>query len=390
VYKLLNAKKVAEQRGEVTLSDLSFILPSKTYPSMKHLFLLELMKKFSLCFSFPNDSDRYLMPELLSKEEPKVITDFDPGICLNFEYHYGVFPEGIIPRFIVRCHIPSSQLPRWRSGVVLEYEHSRALVIANSDERKIVIRVQSEDANSRRRLLAIIRYDIERINAEFRHRLDVQERVPLPFDHTLSVDYRQLLTFEKKGVKKFPEAIGDDIVEVNVSDLLSGVDLPVEKHKPGRLVSLGLSVFFSYSHKDEALRDRLEVHLKLLQRQRLISTWHGRKIMPGREWDGEIDANLKSASLIMLLVSADFIASDYVWEQEVKVALERHETGEAIVVPIMLKPCDWETAPFAKLQGLPRGMRPVSDFVDIEEGWTEVAKGVRKVVEGALAQSRAS
>jgi internalin A len=220
----------------------------------------------------------------------------------------------------------------------------------------------------RRQLLAIIRYDLDRINAEFRHQLGVEERVPLPFDPTMSVDYRKLVTFEKKGIKKFPEAIGDDIVEIHVSEVLSGIDLPAEKHGTGQFVSLGLSVFFCYSHRDEALRDRLEVHLKLLQRQLLISAWYDRKIMPGEEWEGEIDTNLKSAALVLLLVSADFIDSDYVWSREVKVALERNAKGDAIVIPIVLRPCDWENAPFAKLAGLPKDMLPVTTFEDIEEG----------------------
>jgi internalin A len=287
----------------------------------------------------------------------------------------------------VRSYILSNGLPRWRSGVVLEYGRARALVFAKNDDKKIIIRIRGGTSTSRRELLAIIRCDIERINAEFRHRLDVQERVPLLVDSTLSVDYKKLVTFEKKGVKSFPEIIGDDLVEIHVSELLSGVDIPVEQHSPGQLVSLGVSVLLSYSHKDEALRDRLEVHLKLLQRQRLISTWHDRKILPGEVWADQVDAHLRSASLIILLISADFIASDYVWGQEVKVALERHDVGEAVVVPIMLRPCDWESAPFAKLEGLPRGMRPITKFVDNEEGWTEVALGIRAVVEKGLRRS---
>ena len=345
------------------------------------LFLLELMRKFSLCFAFPDDPQRYLLPELLGKEEPDTITKFDPKNCLNFEYRYNIFPEGIIPRFIVRCHILSDQFPRWRSGAVLEYERTGALVVANNEERKILIRIRGGTSNSRRQLLAIVRYDLDRINAEFRNQLGVEERVPLPLDPSVSIEYRKLLTFEKKGVKKFPEAVGDDIVEIDVSELLSGIDLPVERRASGQFVSLGLSVFFSYSHKDEALRDRLEVHLKLLQRQQLISAWHDRKILPGEEWGAEIDNNLKTAALVLLLVSADFIASDYIWGQEVAVALERHASGDAKVIPILLRPCDWETAPFAKLEGLPRDMRPVTTFPDVEEGWAEVAKGIRTLIQ---------
>ena len=102
IYKILNAKELAERQGELNLTDLQTILPNKQYPHVKHFFLLELMRKFSLCFPFPDATDRYLVPELLGKEEPKEAGDFSPGDCLNFEYEYGVLPEGLIPRFIVR------------------------------------------------------------------------------------------------------------------------------------------------------------------------------------------------------------------------------------------------------------------------------------------------
>lgn len=83
-------------------------------------------------------------------------------------------------------------------------------------------------------------------------------------------------------------------------------------------------VFFSYSHKDEALRDRLEVHLTMLKREGIIETWHDRRITAGDEFAGVIDARLESADLILLLVSADFLNSNYCFDVEMKRALERH------------------------------------------------------------------
>ena len=109
IYKILNAKELAERQGELNLTDLQTILPKKQYPLVKHTFLLELMRKFSLCFPFPDATDRYLVPELLGKEEPKEAGDFPAGDCLNFEYEYGILPEGMIPRFIVRSHTLSSR-----------------------------------------------------------------------------------------------------------------------------------------------------------------------------------------------------------------------------------------------------------------------------------------
>jgi len=381
IYKILNAKKLAQRQGELHLQDLQQLLPKKQYPRDKHLFLLELMRKFSLCFAFPDEVDRYLIPELLGKEEPEEPRAFLPSDCLNFEYHYGVLPEGLIPRFIVRSHILSRGQERWRSGVVLAHEECKALVTAEPAERRIVVRVKGGKADARQRLLAIIRYDLDRINGEFKDRLEVQPKVPLADFPTISVDYKKLVEFEKQGVTEFPEFTGQHVIMVRVNDLLNGVDLDQQREESLATMAQGKAVFFSYSHKDEGLRDEFETHLKLLQRQGIISTWHDRKILPGSEWDREIDRSLERAKIIVLLISADFIASDYCWKHEVKRAIERHESGDAIVIPVLLRSCDWKGAPFGKLQGLPKDMTPITAWKDRDAAWTDVATGIRMIAE---------
>lgn len=381
IYNILNAKKLAERQGELQLKDLQELLPKKRYPLDKHLFLLELMRKFSLCLPFQDEADRYLVPELLGKEEPEEVAMFQPEHCLNFEYHYGVLPEGLLPRFIVRTHTLSRGQQRWRSGVVLSYEDCRALVKAEPIERRVLVRVRGGDAGARRSLLAIIRYDLDRIHTEFKDRLDAQAKVPFAEFPAFSVDYKKLVAFERQGVKEFPEFIGQQVVAVHVSELLNGVDFEEQRDDSLDALNRAKPLFFSYSHKDEGLRDELETHLKLLQRQRIISTWHDRKILPGNEWDREIDNRIERAAIILLLISADFIASDYCWDKEVKRALERHTAKEATVVPVLLRSCDWKGAPFGTLQGLPTGMKAVTAWPDRDDAWTDVATGIRAIAE---------
>ena len=146
-----------------------------------------------------------------------------------------------------------------------------------------------------------------------------------------TVSYKELLVIEQKWNEEFPKVIGDGLVEIDVDELLNGVDLDNTRRirraidEPGRAVRL----FYSYSHKDESFRDELQTHLKLLQRQGFLETWHDRKIGAGDDWKQSIDDNLKRADIILLLVSADFIASDYCYEEEMKVSLKRHDGGEA-------------------------------------------------------------
>jgi internalin A len=378
---VLKPEWLAERQGELDLKDLQQLLPKDRYPSDKHLFLLELMRKFSLCFPFPDEPDRYLVPELLGKEQPEETTQFPPRDCLNFEYHYGILPEGLMPRFIVRSHTLSRGQQRWRSGVILAHEDCQGLVTAEYADRRVIVRVKGENAGARRRLLALIRYDLDRIHAEFKDRLDAQPKVPLTEFPEFSVDYKKLVALEKQAVATFPEVIDERVITVQVDELLNGVDLEHQRKDSLKALAQAKAIFFSYSHKDESLRDELETHLKLLQRQGIISVWHDRKILPGTEWDGEIDVNLERAKIILLLISADFIASDYCWDKEVKRALERHEKDEAVVLPIALRKCDWKGAPFSKLQGLPKDLTPVTSYKDRDAAWTDVATGIRAVAE---------
>ncbi|MEA5602162.1 SUMF1/EgtB/PvdO family nonheme iron enzyme [Nostoc sp. UHCC 0252] len=140
---------------------------------------------------------------------------------------------------------------------------------------------------------------------------------------------------------------------------------------------VSLKVFCSYSHNDEPLKDELAKHLTMLEQQGLISTWHDRKIPPGREWDQQINENLKTADIILLLVSSDFIFSKYCWDVEVTKAMERHEAGEACVIPIILRNVFWQSAPFAKLQALPKNAQPVKSWNNQDDAFTNVVEGIR-------------
>ncbi|MSS71312.1 MAG: TIR domain-containing protein [Candidatus Latescibacteria bacterium] len=339
------------------------------------------MKKFDLCFSFPDDDTHYLIPELLDKQEPTEAGAFEPGACLNFQYHYPILPEGLLPRFTVRTHVLSEGLSRWRTGLILGFEGCQALVKADVQDRKAFISV-SGPALSRRRLLAVVRSHFEEIH-HFIPGLKPEEMIPLPDHPKVVVPYQKLLVMEKKGIGKFTEVVEDDVIDLVVQELLNGVDLEGVRRKERRMEEQRQAVrlFYSYSHKDEALRNELETHLKLMQRQGWIETWHDRQIEAGEEWKQKIDENLERADIILLLVSSDFIASDYCYEKEMKRAMERHESGEARVIPVVVRDVNWRIAPFAKLQALPKDAKAVALWPDKDSAWRNVSEGIERVVE---------
>ena len=141
------------------------------------------------------------------------------------------------------------------------------------------------------------------------------------------------------------------------------------------------SVFFSYSHRDEDLCDQLEVQLAMLKRQGIIQTWHERRIVAGQELDGSISDQLLTANIVLLLVSPDFLASEYCYDKEMAVAMGRHKKGEATVIPVILRRCDWHPAPFGKLRATPSDARPVTQWPDRDLAMLDVVKDIRRAAE---------
>ena len=145
-----------------------------------------------------------------------------------------------------------------------------------------------------------------------------------------------------------------------------------------------VSMFYSYSHADESIRLEIEKHLATLRRVGLIQPWHNRRIGPGDEWKKEINRELERADIILLLLSPDFIASDYCFEIEARRALERHALDQATVIPILVRPVDLKGLPFSNLQMLPRGAAVISTPRSMDEALKEVAEGIRLAAEKVL------
>jgi len=144
-----------------------------------------------------------------------------------------------------------------------------------------------------------------------------------------------------------------------------------------------IEIVCCYAREDQHHLAQLRRHVTLWERQELFSLWHDGEISPGTDWRRAILRNLHSAHIILLLISPDFLASDYCYSTELKIAMERFERGETLVIPIILRPCAWEEAPFGRIQALPASAEPVlsSRWHNVDEAFTDVARGIRQVVE---------
>jgi hypothetical protein len=143
-----------------------------------------------------------------------------------------------------------------------------------------------------------------------------------------------------------------------------------------------IEAFLSYAPEDKALVDELTKHLQIMKRQGLITNWSKDDISAGREVKQEAKERLDTAHIILLFVSPDFLALDSHYDVEIARALERHKTGTARVIPIILRRTEgWEKTEFGKLLALPRNSKPITDWRNRDEALQEVAKGIRAVVE---------
>ena len=141
-----------------------------------------------------------------------------------------------------------------------------------------------------------------------------------------------------------------------------------------------VEIFISYSHEDIKWWEKLLMHFSTLERQGLISSWHDRKIEGGSEWAGEIDKHINSSEIIILLLSPNFLASNYAFEIEMKRALARHEAGEACVIPIIVRPCEWQEIGTKKLQVLPHNSVAVSKWPDEDDAFLDIITNMRSII----------
>lgn len=154
--------------------------------------------------------------------------------------------------------------------------------------------------------------------------------------------------------------------------------------KAAEKVQKSIEVFCCYAREDQNFLEELKKHLMPITREGLITLWADTDINAGSKWEEEIHLHLNTASIVLLLVSPDFLASDYCYSIEMKRALERHQAKEAHVIPVILRPVDWHEAPFSTLQALPSGGKSITSWSGPhgrDAAFTNVAKGIRALVE---------
>ncbi len=389
VYAVLDSQPVKqEQKGKFSRADAVRIWEAKEREKGEAIFkgkhdeLLQLMLKFEICYRLPETADFYIAPQLLPAQEPEISLQWPQKESLHLIFRYGFMPKGLMSRLIVRLnhYIKNHKEEAWQTGAILHRgDHTQVRMLETYSAGDIHLSAHGRDAKD---MTTIVSEEIERLNSSY-EKIKVEKLVPCicaecrvnlkardwqKEDTVTLFDFKVLEKARLKHVKTLQCQKSFD--QVNVLRLIDSV-LETNLFKPK-----ALKVFISYSKADDRHLQSLKNHLSPLIRDGLIRAWNDKDLLPGEEWDKSIRQQLGTADVIVLLVSSDFLATEYIW-QEIGIAIERHELAEALVVPVIVRPCSWTDAPFARFNALPEKGKPVTKWEDQDEAWNVVVERIK-------------
>ncbi|WP_038164534.1 COR domain-containing protein [Verrucomicrobium sp. BvORR106] len=334
VYRILRIKDGQNSDGTLTLAEACHALPED--PEDMVLYLIELMRRFELCYALDDHDKRWLVPQVLTRYQPKLDPAWSSAPATRLRYTYKVIPEGLLPRFIVRTHPLSEGLQRWRNGVVLALDGAQALVKTELSESRITVTVQGKDA-PRLRLVQLVRAHMRHIHRNLRGFQPVEEMEIAGSPGT----YKDVAILEKdeqnRAVTTIDTAAGSvQVQQTEQLDTISTKEARKDDHP-------AIKAFLSYSRHNHRHRDSLLQNLTILEENGHITSWYDRLIRAGENWDQRIIEELESSDIIIFMVSTSFFATDYIRSVEMTRAMKRHQAGEVeILVLVLESDCPWE------------------------------------------------
>nr|NQU93487.1 TIR domain-containing protein [Bacteroidota bacterium] len=376
VYAIMDDEEIKHNRkGHFNRKDIQRILTKREYCYM-HDEVLQLMMNFELCYRIPETKDEYIAPQLLPIEKSKYPWENENNLQLRYTYDF--MPKGLISRFIVRTHqFIDDYTKLWRSGVVLSRNKTFAEVIETYGRRSIQIRVAGLH---KKELLTIVSDHLDTLNKSYEG-MNWDKMVPCNCEICLNNDtpnfYKYADLNRRRELNKRTVECPVSYEDVEVQKMLDDVFVTRSD------VKSPLKVFISYSKHDLRYLKKLKTFITPLMRDKNLIIWDDKSLIPGEEWDKRIRYELMSADIIIFLISPDFLATEYIYNMEMKEALDRHERGEARMIPVIIRPCLWESSSLARFNIIPEKGKPLSSYNDEDEGWKIITKEIEKVIEGA-------
>jgi len=393
VYKVLDTPKVKANYGKFTRDDLAEIWSDVEYADMRGE-LLKLMMRFKLCYEIRSQPHHYISPQLLGIEQPSY--DWDAADNLILRYDYEFMPKGILTRFTVEMHrsieqpSPEHSLV-WKEGVILNNGRARAEVIEYYHKGEIRIRVSGHDKKA---WLSVIDHEFEDIHRSY-ERLKYKTLVPCNCSSCKGNQTPHF--FSLKVLQKFLDDKQDQIQcqmsyeMVRVRHLIDDVNLqnvalqkgdrlnPQFKKIPQQQPMTRNQVFISYSHQDQEWLTELQKHLKPLIRKQTVDIWDDTKIQAGAEWRKAIETALVTARVAVLMVSPNFLASDFIADNELPPLLDAAQTEGLTVIWIPISYSMYEETEIEKYQSAYPPNQPLNSLSQSakNQAWVNICKKIK-------------
>lgn len=336
--------------------------------------ITNIMSHFKMIFKHPSDVDYYIAPLYLPSEPPKSVkiflSTFQKPIC-KFIFNSFIHKHIILEFFqkygkaVLKDTNNGESYLYWKNGVVLKDIKTHEIVLVkfcNVDKanKKAYIDVYKLENSGNSLFSDDVIKTLEEIcidkDVTKTVTVDGENFIPISVIHKAEDNENWIFHHEEKyyDLKQFKQYLKQ----------------PLKMKK----------IFISYSKEDTSYLVKLENHLSVLKRNGTIGTWNCRQLLPGEKWDGKIKHELEEADVIIFLVSSDFLATDYIWDIEIKRAIERESQGNVKVVPIIVRSCDWEESPLGVYNTAPKKAQVLTLAGDIDEAYTNAVKELRKIL----------
>jgi GTPase SAR1 family protein len=423
VYKVLDNRRIEENLGKFSHEDLRTLWGDPEHQDY-HNELLRLMENFQLCYELPGQKDTYIAPQLLDEVVP--VYDWDTSENLQLRYEYPVFmPRGILSRAIVKLHksIEDQRLV-WRSGVVLHDKYARAELLELRSAKEIRIRVSGR--NKRDLLMQIVRtldelhrgfpnlqfnklvpcncpacikqtqphfFNFDALLERLAHRKRTIECNKPPYE---TVDIQGLLS--ETGIWEFGEEtqyrLHPDLGHYHI-DAFGKVrpHAVVGREGINRIKPTGAvvqeprpatreQVFISYSQKDKRFYDELITNLAPQERAGRVTTWSDAKMQPGAQSLDEIRAALATAKVALLLVSPDFLASDFIHHHELGPLLQGAEDEGVRLLWVPVRTSTVNDTPLSRYKAVIPPDKPLADMKPAarDKALVQICEEIKKAV----------
>lgn len=371
IYAALDTKTVDKNGGRFNEESLSLNWSQERFLG-NHLQLLKLMQHFDLCYQVEGSRD-YIAPQLLPLQQLKPL-NLPSDWAINFQFQYLFMPSGLLTRLIARmsCFI---KLPyAWRTGVILEWEEGTlAEVVEHGLSRKIVIKIKGSER--KRRLLEIRRclYDLHK---DFR-----------------GLKFHEYILCNCSDCQKGGEASSFELAILE-DDALHNDNVTcrngTRKKIPAQEILNGINyedkprIFISYSHHNQDLKNEFRTMISPMEKEGHWKVWDDMWLLPGDKWNKEIVKHLNEANIIILMLTADFFASTYIYEVELTKAIQRHETDEALVIGILVSDCMWEETPLSNIEIVPKDGIPIDRSPNKNQIWKFVASKIKQAINARI------